>query len=376
MAERDYYEVLGVPKGAPEEEVRKAFRKKAFEYHPDRNKSPGAEGKFKEVNAAYQILIDPEKRARYDRYGHAGVGAQAGFAKDFEGFDIFGGLGDIFDSFFGDSSPQGRNIPQRGGDLLQRVILSYEEAYAGSEKEVEVNRSERCRRCKSSGSEPGSNPIQCSGCRGHGQVRRAQRGLFGQFVQVATCPTCQGSGSLVKNPCVACRGKGTERRKARIAVKIPAGIDDGMQVRLTGEGEVGVNGGRPGNLFVTISLEAHPFFRREGTNLIVELPLNFSQAAMGTEIEIPTMNSPQSLKIPAGTQPGAVFRIRGKGMPDVRNQRKGDILVEINLKVPTSLDSKQRQALQELAETMNWNDSLDDQGKGLFGKFRDTFSNP
>ena len=374
MAKRDYYEVLGVPRGAPEEEIRKSFRKKALEYHPDRNKSPGAEEKFKEVNAAYQILIDPEKRSRYDHFGHAGVGPEAGFARDFEGFDIFGGLGDIFDSFFGDFTSQSRRAPRRGGDLHHRVILSFEEAYSGAEKEVEVNRTERCHRCKSTGSEPGTSPVQCSACRGNGQVRRSQRGLFGQFVQVVTCPTCQGSGSLVQTPCSNCRGSGTEPRKARIAVKIPAGIDDGMQVRLTGEGEVGVNGGRPGNLFVTVSLKPHPFFRREATNLIVNLPLNFVQAALGTEMEIPTMNGTEPIKIPAGTQPGTVFRIRGKGMPHLRNQRKGDILVEINLEVPTSLDSEQRQALQGLAETMNWSDGQDSKGKGLFDKFKDAFS--
>ena len=374
MAKGDYYDVLGVSRGASEEEIRKAFRKKALEFHPDRNRSPDAEEKFKEVNEAYQILVDSEKRARYDRFGHAGVGPEAGFARDFEGFDIFGGLGDIFDSFFGDVTSQGRRSPRRGTDLHQRVTLSFEETYFGAEKQVEVSRTEKCHRCAGNGSEPGTSPTTCSTCSGAGQVRRSQRSLFGQFVQVAACPTCRGQGSIIQTPCSKCRGTGAERRTAHIAVKIPAGIESGMQMRLTGEGEMGVHGGPPGNLFVEVAVKPHPYFRREGFNLVVTLPLNFVQAALGAEVSIPTMNGSESLKIPAGTQPGEVFRIKGKGMLHLRNNRRGDILVEVSLEVPTSLDSEQRRALEELARTMDWSDGQNHKDKGFFDKLKDAFT--
>ena len=374
MAKRDYYGVLGVPKGSSEEEIRKSFRKKALEFHPDRNKDPKAEGQFKEVNEAYQILIDPEKRARYDRFGHAGMGPEAGFARDFEGFDIFGGLGDVFDSFFGDFSTQGRRTVHRGGDLHQKVVLSFEEAYFGAEKELILNRTEQCHHCKGTRSEPGTTSARCSTCRGNGQVRRSQRGLFGQFVQVVACPTCKGEGSIIKTPCLNCRGSGTERRKTRRTVNVPAGIEDGMQVRLTGEGEAGVNGGPPGNLYVGISVSPHPIFRRDGANLLLDLPLNFVQAALGTEVEIPIIGGSESLKVPAGTQPGSVFRIRGKGMPHIRNHRRGDILIQVTLEVPTKLDPEQRMALEDLARAMSWNNDQDARDKGLFDKLKDAFS--
>ncbi|MFB3092634.1 MAG: molecular chaperone DnaJ [Dehalococcoidia bacterium] len=374
MAKQDYYGVLGVPKGSSEEEIRKSFRKKALEFHPDRNKDPKAEGKFKEVNEAYQILIDPEKRARYDRFGHAGMGPQAGFARDFDGFDIFGGLGDIFDSFFGDFSTQGRRAVYRGGDLHQKVVLSFEEAYFGAEKELILNRTEQCHNCKGTRSEPGTTSARCSTCRGNGQVRRSQRGLFGQFVQVVACPTCKGEGLIINNPCSNCRGSGTERRKTRRTVNVPAGIEDGMQVRLTGEGEAGVNGGPPGNLYVGISVSPHPIFRRDGANLLLDLPLNFVQAVLGTEVKIPIIGGSESLKVPAGTQPGSVFRIRGKGMPHIRNHRRGDILIQVTLEVPTKLEPEQRMALEDLARAMSWNNDQDAGDKGLFDKLKDAFS--
>ncbi len=372
MAKRDYYEVLGVSRGVSEEEVRKSFRKKALDYHPDRNKSPDAESKFKEVNEAYQILIDPEKRARYDRFGHAGIGPEAGFARDFGGFDIFGGMGDIFDSFFGDVTAQSRHAARRGSDLQQRMVMSFEDAYLGVEKQVEVNRMEQCQRCKGSRGEPGTTPARCSTCRGSGQVRRAQRGLFGQFVQVVPCNACSGLGATVESPCTACRGSGSERRTARIAVNIPAGIEDGMQVRLTGEGEMGLNGGPPGNLYISVSVKPHPLFRRDGADLLVELPLNFVQATLGAEVDIPTMNGDESLKIPPGTQPGTVFRLKSKGMPHIRNHRKGDILIAVNLEVPTSVDPEQRQVLEDLARAMDWNNGSH-KDKGIFGKIKDAF---
>lgn len=374
MAKRDYYEVLGISKGSSEEEVRKSFRKKALEYHPDRNKDPAAEEKFKEVNEAYQILNDPEKRARYDQFGHAGVGPDAGFAQDFEGFDIFGGLGDIFDSFFGGFSTQSRSSARRGGDLRQGVTLSFEEAYFGAEKDLTLHRAERCSHCKGHRSEPGTDVTQCGPCRGKGQVRRSQRGLFGQFVQLVPCPTCRGEGSRIDTPCKQCRGSGTERRKVHKTVEVPAGIESGMQLRLTGEGEVGVNGGPPGNLYLDISVSPHRLFKREGANLRVDLPLNFAQAVLGTEVTLPLMGGSELLKVPAGTQPGRVFCLRGKGMPSIGNHRKGDVLIQVSLEVPTKLDGEQRTALEDLASAMSWNNDQDSKDKGIFGKLKDVIS--
>jgi molecular chaperone DnaJ len=374
LAKRDYYEVLGISKSSSEEEVRKSFRKKALEFHPDRNKDPAAEEKFKEVNEAYQILIDPEKRARYDQFGHAGLGPDAGFARDFEGFDIFGGLGDVFDSFFGGFSTQGRSSARRGGDLRQGMILTFEEAYFGADKDITLNRAERCGHCKGARSEPGTDSTQCTACRGKGQVRRSQRGLFGQFVQVVACPTCRGEGSTIDTPCKQCRGSGTERRRVQKTVRVPAGVENGMQVRLTGEGEVGVNGGPPGNLYVDISVSRHSLFKREGANLLLDLPLNFAQAVLGTEVIIPLMGGSELLKVPAGTQPGRVFSLRGKGMPNIGNHRKGDVLVQVTVEVPTKLDREQRIALEDLANAMAWNNDQDAKDKGIFGKLKDAIS--
>ncbi len=378
MAKRDYYEVLEVSKGASEEEVRKAFRKKAMEYHPDRNKSPDAEEKFKEVNEAYQVLIDPQKRSQYDRFGHAGVSAGSGgggFARDFEGYDIFNGFGDIFDSFFGDFMGRSQqSAAQRGGDLQYKVILPFEEAVFGIEREVEVTRIERCQRCQGSGSEPGTSPTTCATCRGLGQVRRSERSVFGQFTQVTACPTCRGKGTTVATPCNHCHGVGTERRDHKIAVRIPAGVEDGMQVRLTGEGDVGINGGPPGNLYIHVSVMEHKLFRRDGDDLIYELPLNFVQASLGDELEIPTLNGNETLKIPPGTQPGDVFRIKGRGVPRLNGHRRGDLVVPVKLQVPTSLDSHQRKLLEELGKTLETSSDPHNKDKGLFDKIKDAFS--
>ncbi len=374
MAKRDYYEVLEISKDASEEDIRKSFRKKALEFHPDRNKDPSAEQKFKEVNEAYQILMDSEKRARYDRFGHAGLGAEAGFARDFEGFDIFGGLGDVFDSFFGGFSTQARTAPRQGADLRDRVVLTFEEAYFGAEKDVTVNRTEVCGRCKGQRSEPGTSVIQCQHCRGTGSVRRSQRGLFGQFVQVVACPTCQGEGSTIETPCNDCRGMGRERVEVSRVVKVPPGVDDGMQVRLTGEGDVGYNGGPAGNLYVDIAVLPHIIFQRDGTDLHLEVPINFAQAVLGTELNIPLVNGSETFKVPAGTQPGAVFNLRGKGMPKIGARGRGDLLVRISLEIPTKLDSEQREALEQLSETMAWNNGLNGKGKGIFDRMKDAFT--
>ena len=375
MAKRDYYDVLGISRGVSEEDIRKSFRKKALEYHPDRNKNPDAEEKFKEVNEAYQVLIDPQKRAQYDRFGHVGVGASGGgFARDFEGFDIFGGFGDIFDSFFGDV--QGRRqqrTAQRGSDIKYGVTLPFEDSIFGTEREVEIARIERCTRCHGSGSEPGTSPSRCSTCRGIGQVRRSQRSVFGQFTQLTACPTCKGRGSTITAPCHTCHGVGTERRDRKIAVKIPAGIEDEMHIRLTGEGNMGVNGGPPGDLYIHVSVKEHNLFRREGDDLIYELPVNLVQAALGDDVEVPTLNGNEPLKIPPGTQPGSVFRIKGKGVPQLNGHRRGDLVVPVRLLVPTELDSHQRKLLEELAKTMDKPSDSSDKDRGFFDRIKGAF---
>ena len=352
MPKTDYYELLGVSRGDSEEEIRKAFRRKAMEYHPDRNRSPGAEEKFKEINEAYQVLTDSNKRAQYDRFGHAGVNANGGFDRPFDGFDVFGGFGDIFDSFFGGAAGQRARQPQRGGDLEQRLALSFEEAAFGTEKELDVTRVETCHNCSGQCNEPGTEVRTCSTCQGSGQVRRAQRSLFGQFAQITPCPTCQGKGKAIDTPCTNCRGAGMERRKRRTAVTIPAGVEQGMQVRLTGEGDVGQNGGPPGNLYLRVQVDEHPFFLRDGDDLLFELPLSMAEAALGTEKEIPTLDGdPESLKIPQGTQPHSQFRIRGRGIPRLHSNRRGDLRVAVNVQVPRDLNAHQRELLEELARS-------------------------
>ena len=374
MAKRDYYEVLGVSKDAGEEEIKKAFRKKALEYHPDKNKSADAEEKFKEINEAYQILHDSEKRSRYDQFGHAGLGAQAGFTKDFEGFDVFGGFGDIFESFFGDFASQTRNGPRRGQDIQEHARISFNDAYLGVEHEIAALRNEKCHLCKGSGSAVGTKPERCAECRGRGQVRRVQRSVFGQFAQVVHCPTCSGRGELIKSPCGNCRSSGIERKRAKIAVKIPAGIESGMQIKLTGEGEAGLNGGPPGSLYVSISVEPHATFRRDKTDLLLRLSLNFVQATIGANIEVPTMSEPVILKIPPGTQQDTTFRLKNKGMPHLRNGRKGDILAQVKIEIPTSLSAEQKTVIRELGKTMGWDEGEDLDDRGLLDKIKDTFA--
>jgi molecular chaperone DnaJ len=371
LAKRDYYEVLGVSRDASEEEIRKAFRKKALDSHPDRNKNPDASEKFKEVNEAYQVLGDADRRARYNRLGHAGVASDPSFTRDFEGFDGFGGLGDIFDTFFGGAA-QTQNAPRRGDDVHLQLTLDLEEAYLGVEKRVKVERTQRCHVCGGNGSEPGASPVRCADCQGTGQLKRAQRSLFGQFVQIVPCSSCRGRGYIIQKPCSNCHAAGLERVKADINVKIPSGIDNGMQVRLTGEGHAGINGGPLGSLYLNISVKPHPVFQRDGVNLHVDLPINFLQAALGAELKVPTMNGAEDLKIPPGTQPDAVFRLKGKGMSHVRDHSKGDLLVQVKLAVPTGLDPEQKEGLENLAKIMGWtNNGQTSKDKGIFNKIKD-----
>ena len=335
MANTDYYDILGLSRGVGEEDIRKAFRKKAMEYHPDRNKSPDAEEKFKEINEAYQVLSDRNKRAQYDQFGKAGVGSNGSSGQPFDGFEGFGGFGDIFDSFFGDRS--GRRQAQRGSDLQQRVVLAFEESIFGAERELELTRLEDCGVCDGAGNEPGTSLDTCNTCKGHGQVRRAQRSVFGQFTQVTTCTSCQGRGTTIKSACTNCRGGGKERKTRKISVNIPAGVEDGMQVRLSGEGNAGSEGGGHGNLYVYIDVQEHQFFDREGSDLIYDLPINIAEAALGVNKTIPTLDDEdEDLKLPKGTQHGSEFRIKGKGIPHLNSNRRGDLRIMVNVRVPGS----------------------------------------
>lgn len=388
MAKRDYYEVLDVSRTDSEEEIRRAFRKKAMEFHPDRNKNPDAEEKFKEVNEAYQVLSDQKKRSQYDRFGHS-AGANGGFDRPFDGFDTFGfgGFGDIFDSFFGDVSGRAARRPQRGGDLQHRVVLSFEESVFGAEREIETNRLEQCQRCSGAGNEPGTPVNECSTCRGAGQVRRVQRSVFGQFSQIAPCTTCRGSGTVIQTYCSTCKGSGSERRKRTRAVSIPAGIESGMQVRITGEGDIGQDGGPAGNLYVYVDVKEHEHFYREGNDLVYVLPVNLAEASLGTKKRVPTLDgADQILTVPQGTASGAQFRLRGKGVPDVRSNRRGDLRVMIDLQVPTKVTAKQRKLLEELARSFGTAEYIDDapsvdgpgedendRDKGLFERIKGAF---
>ena len=401
MADQDYYDVLGVARNANEEEIRRAFRRKAMEYHPDRNKNADAEEKFKEINEAYQVLSDSGKRAQYDRFGKAGVGsgAQSG-ANPFDGFDVFGGFGDIFDSFFGDASARGGRQPRRGGDIQQQVTLSFEESVFGTSREVEINRLESCQHCSGAGSEPGTSVDTCGTCQGRGQVRRSQRSVFGQFTQVVGCPACHGRGSIIRTPCSKCRGAGRERRKRKIEVKIPAGVEEGMQVRLSGEGDMGSDGGGSGNLYVAVNVQEHSFFQRDGTSIIYTLPLNVAEAALGADKVIPTIDGfEEEFKVPQGTQPGTVFNLRGKGVPHLNSNRRGNMRILADVRVPGSLSGHQRELLEELARSFNGDDqpsnrssngrkrpkknpngdpsndpaTEDSQDRGLFDRIKDAF---
>jgi molecular chaperone DnaJ len=349
-AKRDYYEVLGVPRNAPPEDIRKAFRKLAFQYHPDRNKDDGASEKFKEVNEAYEVLSDADKRAAYDRFGHSGPEGFFG-GRGFEGFD-FGGFGDIFEAFFGGTATSARQAPRRGNDLRYSISVTFEEAALGCEKEIEISRTELCSTCRGTRARPGTQPTRCTACDGTGQVRRVQRSLFGQFINTSVCGQCHGEGKIVTDRCPDCRGSGFQKRKRSIMVKVPAGIDDGNGIRLTGEGDAGLRGASPGNLYVVVSVKKHRFFTREGDNVVYELPVNFAQAALGAEVAVPTLYGESRLKIPAGSQTGRVFKLKDKGVPHLRGMGRGDQLVVLCVVTPESLSKEQRRLFEELSRSL------------------------
>lgn len=346
---QDYYEVMGVPRNASDEEIKREFRKLAKLYHPDRNREPGAEDKFKEINEAYQVLSDHEKRSRYDRYGRVDV------AEGFPDFG-FGGLGDIFESFFGGfGTPFGRTaqrVPQRGDSLQSHLTLSFNEAVFGCSKEVEIQRIEFCPSCHGIGSEPGTNPETCPDCHGTGQVKRVQQSIFGRFTHITTCSRCGGSGTVTSNPCSQCKGKGRIKVKRKVMAKIPAGVDDGQRLRLDGEGSAGLHGGPPGDLYVTFSVKTHNLFHRDGSDVLHELPINFAQAALGDEIRVPSLDGRVDLKIPPGTQNGKTFRFKGKGIPYIDGKGRGDLLVKVAITTPQHLDKNQRHLFEELAKIL------------------------
>lgn len=371
--QRDYYEVLGVSRSADAQELKKAYRKLAMEFHPDRNPSEDAAAKFKEINQAYEVLSDDQKRQAYDRFGHAGVDGQGGGFDGFQGFE--GGFGDIFDAFFGGGQRGGRRRrgPARGADLRFNLRLTFEQAIFGVDKEIEFQRQERCTRCSGKGAEPGTELATCPDCNGAGEIRRSQQSIFGQFVNVAPCGRCSGEGRIVPNPCEDCRGTGRLRAPRKIAVKVPAGVDDGSQIRLAGEGEAGARGGEPGNLYVVLSVADHEKFQRVEDHIVLELPVNVAQAALGAELSIPTLDGDMTFEVPAGTQSGEDFVVRGKGVPHLRGAGRGDMVVRVTVVVPESLSDDQRELLEKLAETMG-TPTLPRRSKGFFERIRDAMA--
>ncbi len=353
MSKRDYYEVLGISRTSTEVEMKSAYRKLALKYHPDRN--PGdktAEEKFKECAEAYAILADADKRSAYDRFGHAAVGSAGSAGVDptiFADFgDILGGLGDIFG--FGDMLGGGRRRsgPQRGGDLRYDLEITFEESAKGAETNIQIPRQEQCDTCNGTGAAPGSTPVVCSQCRGQGQVRFQQ----GFFTVARTCPLCRGTGRTIAKPCHTCRGAGHVAKQRKITVKIPPGIATGQQLRLQGEGEGGSAGGPAGNLYVVVHVQEHEFFRRDGNNLFCEIPVNFTTVALGGEIQVPTLEGTDDVKVPEGTATGTTLRLRGKGMPDVNGRGRGDLFATVQVQTPRKLTKEQRNVLEQLASTL------------------------
>jgi molecular chaperone DnaJ len=343
---RDYYEILGVNRGASADDIRSAYRNLAKQYHPDVNKSPDAVDRFKEINEAYAVLSDDERKAAYDRFGHAGLEGMP--------FDINFGFSDIFEEFFGFSSGrrQRRHSARRGTNLRYDLKLSFEEAVFGIEREVEFTRQEVCSNCQGSRAEPGTTPTRCTTCNGSGEVRQVRQTLLGSMVNVGTCPTCGGQGEIIHTPCRTCSGRGRVRGSVNRTIPVPAGVDDGTQIRIAGEGEPGVNGGPPGDLYIVIHVKPHRYFRRRGDDIILDLAINIAQATLGADVSVPTLDGDETLNVPAGTQPGKVLRIKGKGARRLKRNGRGDQLVIISIDIPRSLSPEQRTMFEDLAESL------------------------
>ena len=372
MSNRDYYEILGLGKGASDDEIKAAFRKLARVYHPDVSKEPDAEEKFKEINEAYGVLSDSDKRARYDRYGKEGLGGMGS-----GGFhDYSADFGDLFEEILGgfgfQTGRRSRNAPRRGRDLQMQVTLNFEEAVFGVDKEIEFQREETCSRCNGNGAEPGSSPTKCSTCNGQGEVRQVRQTFLGQMVQTAACPACNGRGEIISSPCKTCRGAGLERKNIKKKVQIPGGVDTGTQIRLNGEGGPGANGGPNGSLFVVLDVRPHQFFKRRENDILLNLDINVAQAVLGADVLVPTLEGDEKLKIPAGTQPGKIFHIKGKGVPHVRSKhQRGDQMVMVNVAIPSKLTKEQRELFEKLAESLGT--SVKPQEKGFLDWLNDAF---
>lgn len=370
---RDYYEVLGVNKGASDDELKKAYRKVAKKYHPDLHPNDKeAEEKFKEVNEAYAVLSDSEKRSRYDQFGHAGVdpnfGGGAGGA-GFGGFDFGDIFGDIFGGGFGGfGGSSRRNGPIRGNDVRQVVDITFEEAAFGVKKKLSITKMESCATCGGSGAKPGTSPVTCSKCGGSGQVRNQVRTPLGYMTNIGTCPDCKGTGKIIKEPCRDCRGSGKVRKNSVIEIDIPAGIDHGQTIQVSGKGEPGERGGQSGDLLVTIRVRQHPLFRREGYNVFIDMPITFVQAALGATVKVPTLDGAVEYDIPEGTQSETTFKLRGKGIPYIRSKARGDQYVKVRVEVPSNLSSKQKELLREFEEDKNYKQkkSFMDKAKEFF----------
>lgn len=375
---RDYYEVLGVKREASEDEIKKAYRKLAKQNHPDLN--PGdkhAEERFKEIGEAYEVLSDARKRQKYDAYGHAGVdpnfgsgGAwSGGFGGGFEDFD----LGSIFDQFFGGASGgRGRTAAMRGDSIRASVILSFEEAAFGCEKEIGIHRVESCAACEGTGAEKGTSVEPCQTCRGTGQTRSSRRTPLGMVSTTEVCQTCRGAGKIIKEPCHTCHGAAQVRKSRSIKINIPAGIDEGQTISLRGEGSVGQNGGPPGDLLVTVQIRPHPIFTREGTTVICEIPITYSQAVLGAEIEVPTLDGKVKYTMPEGTQTGTTFRLKGKGIPRIQTNARGDQLVKVYVEIPKNLTEKQKDILRQFGEAVG--EQNYEKRRSFFSKIKENFT--
>ncbi|MEW5785910.1 MAG: molecular chaperone DnaJ [Bacillota bacterium] len=368
MAKRCYYEVLEIERSVSTEEIKKAFRRLARQYHPDFNKEPDAEIRFKEVSEAYEVLSDPQKREHYDRFGHqAGPGGfEGGFnSADFSGF----GFDSIFESFFGGFGRRRPPGPEQGSHLRYDMEITLEEAYHGRTKEIKIPRTELCPDCKGSRAKAGSKPETCSACGGSGQQQHVRNTAFGRMVNVVTCVACSGEGRIIKEPCPACRAQGRVVRERKIDVKIPPGVEHGSRLRIAGGGEAGLRGGSAGDLYVVLSIRSHKLFRREGDDLVYEMTLDMARAALGLDVDVPTLDdSPSVLKIPEGTQPDTVFRIKGKGMPRLRGSGKGDLRVKVKVTVPRRLSQRQKQLLEEFSKLSGDKGFIDRMKDALGGK--------
>ncbi len=373
---RDYYEVLGVGRDATAEQIKSAYRKAALRWHPDRNPDnlKEAEARFREATEAYGVLSDPQKRAAYDTYGHAGVSGQVVFDSDFgrtifeEFQDIFGDLFG-FEQVFGAGRGRRANRPQRGSDLRYDLKLTFEEAAQGARMKVKVPRMETCSNCRGSGAKPGTQRSSCQTCGGRGQVIYQQ----GFFTVTRTCPACHGQGQVVREPCPACLGQGRLQAERTVELRIPAGVDSHTRLRIAGEGEAGINGGPPGDLYVVIEVDEHPFFERRNSDLYCTIPINIAQAALGTELMVPTLNGEEKLKIPAGTQSGSVFRLKGHGLPDPHGGPRGDLFVHVRVLTPEKLSREQRRLFEQLAETLETSNRPAERSSGFFEKVKDIF---